>query len=195
MSSLRSSASLATRSASPEERSSITVTPWPSPSRASTTCEPMKPAPPVTIARGVTRGNLQSTARARARRAAPRPPSPTRRCARAPAFRAARPGDPRRTAAPLRMIGMSGWLARSSLTASSTASTAGASVAPRTTRSGDWLSTSATSCSTDSSVSKIVWYPAAASWSCTICSPSVCGSPSKTASSTRSRVGSVPPSM
>src|SRR5580704_1027200 len=58
MSSSRRSAPAATRPASPADRSSITVTSKPSASRAATTCEPMKPAPPVTIARGATRENL-----------------------------------------------------------------------------------------------------------------------------------------
>ena len=50
MSSSTQPASSATRPASPEERSSITRHPYPSASSASTTCEPMNPAPPVTIA-------------------------------------------------------------------------------------------------------------------------------------------------
>src|SRR5487761_1987507 len=58
MSSSRRSAAGSTRSALPEERSSMTVTLRPSARSASTTCEPMNPAPPVTIARLLTRGNL-----------------------------------------------------------------------------------------------------------------------------------------
>ena len=45
-----SSAPSGTRSRLPEERSSTIATRSPRPSRASATCEPMKPAPPVTIA-------------------------------------------------------------------------------------------------------------------------------------------------
>src|SRR5438105_1483257 len=48
MSSSRTSASAATRAGSPLDMSSITTTREPVASSASTTCEPMKPAPPVT---------------------------------------------------------------------------------------------------------------------------------------------------
>src|SRR5438270_13232693 len=49
MSSSRSCAAAATRPASPVERSSMTVTELPAASSGSSTWEPMKPAPPVTI--------------------------------------------------------------------------------------------------------------------------------------------------
>src|SRR5262249_1249622 len=48
MSSSRNSAASLTYSGRPVERSSSTSTPSPRSTRASTTCEPMKPAPPVT---------------------------------------------------------------------------------------------------------------------------------------------------
>src|SRR5947209_7049247 len=63
MSSSCRSASPATRAASPAERSSMTLTALPSASSASTTCEPMNPAPPVTIVRGVTPWNLYRRSR------------------------------------------------------------------------------------------------------------------------------------
>src|SRR5438552_457234 len=65
MSSSTSSAPEGTRSALPEDRSSITWTSKPSASSLSATCEPMNPAPPVTIAAlltGATLANREAAA-------------------------------------------------------------------------------------------------------------------------------------
>src|SRR6478672_7189670 len=58
MSSSTSSAFGLTSEREPDERSSITVTAWPSAMSLSTTWDPMNPAPPVTIALGAIRPNL-----------------------------------------------------------------------------------------------------------------------------------------
>ncbi len=181
------------RGARPRTDRRLPSPPSPSASRASTTCEPMKPAPPVTIARCVIRRKSIPTPRSRPRRAGHSTTSdrlvdplehPSARAAprQAAADRGAAEHDrhartgraqlaQRVSSGPLAGIGR--W---------------------RRSRSGRGAgcSLSASSCSVERSVSNSVWKPAAASWSWTICSPSVCESPRSPASSTRSRVGSVP---
>ncbi len=61
MSSSHSCAPAGTLAALPEERSSMTVTSWPAASSASARCEPMKPAPPVTIERDGISGRLSAS--------------------------------------------------------------------------------------------------------------------------------------
>ncbi len=148
-------------------------------SSASTTCEPMKPAPPVTIARsaiarGIYTDAVEAGAASRSSTA-----GPTRRSARARACPGARRGRLPPTAGPPSTIGMLGVAGSAGRGARSRPSPRSRGPwRPRPPGRGDWLSTiSSRSLGRRGRCRRSCWKPAAASWSWTICSPSVCSSP------------------